>query len=292
MTDNFSITLAAQAIRKGELVAFPTETVYGLGASVFNEGAIQNIFKVKRRPQDNPLIVHISSLDQLPLIVERPPDSFFALAKAFFPGPLTILLRKNKQVPSLVSAGLPTIGVRMPAHPIARDLIEAVGVPLVAPSANLSGLPSSTKAEHVRDDFDSKTVKVLDGGPCLHGLESTVLSLEPTPRILRPGVVTAEQISTVLKQKVTLSSDSEERPASPGMKYRHYAPKAKVRLVHSIDCYNEEEGVKVLYRFAPSELYTLLRQADKEGAKEIVIVCDAILRQNSALFNRIERASQ
>ncbi len=203
---------SAELIKSGELVAFPTETVYGLGASVFNPKAIEQIFQVKGRPQDNPLIVHISSLQQLELIVEELPKEFEVLAESFFPGPLTLILPKKESVPSIVSANLPTIGVRMPAHPIAQLLIEGVGVPLVAPSANLSGKPSSTTAQHVRDDFGDRIKSILDGGPCEYGIESTVLTLHPKPTILRPGQITQAQLEEVLKVPVTLAAEHVEKP--------------------------------------------------------------------------------
>lgn len=288
------INFAARCIRKGELVAFPTETVYGLGASVFNTEAIEKIFKVKKRPQDNPLIVHISSLDQLSLIADHPSELFFLLAKAFFPGPLTILLSRKREVPSSVSAGLPTIGVRMPAHSIARRLITASGTPLVAPSANLSGKPSSTTAEHVRDDFGKQLGYILDGGACQYGIESTVITLSPSPMILRPGAISKVQIEKVLDSPVELAHySSDNTPLSPGMKYRHYAPKAKVTLISSVNEAGElHQKKKLLTSVTSDSLYAQLRAADAEGKEEILIVCDNSVQQNEALYNRILRASQ
>ncbi len=285
-----TIDLAAKLLREGGVVAFPTETVYGLGASVFNVGAIRRIFQVKGRPQDNPLIVHISSLEQLELIVQPPPPAFFRLAESFFPGPLTILLPKLDSVPAIVSAGLPQIGVRMPAHNMARELIEKVG-PLVAPSANLSGKPSSTCAEHVWNDFGDKIDGVVDGGPCSLGIESTVIALSPQPQILRPGSVTQAQLETVLGSSFSLAEGRSEKPLSPGMKYRHYAPKAKVHLA-----FRKEElaraGSIVFEKVRPDTLYALLRDADKKGYPEIVLFCDEVVQSDVALMDRLLRASQ
>lgn len=286
---------ASELLKRGGVVAFPTETVYGLGASIFLPEAIQRIFQVKGRPQDNPLIAHISDFHQLPLIVKEVQENFFLLADSFFPGPLTILLPKHENVPMIVSAHLPTIGVRMPAHPLARQLIEAVGTPLVAPSANLSGKPSSTTARHVVEDFGSTIDAVLDGGACRFGIESTVISLHPQPVILRPGAISQQQIEAVLKREVHYAEEKSEKPLSPGMKYRHYAPRARVRLF-----YQEEElelalthiCKRVIVRSLKSEqLYARFREADADGMDEIVILCDTTTQNNKALMNRLERAA-
>jgi L-threonylcarbamoyladenylate synthase len=224
-----NIARAAKLIRSGKLVAFPTETVYGLGANVFNERAIKEIFRVKGRPQDNPLIVHIHSLKQLHRLVKTVPMRFWLLAERFMPGPLTILLNKSDLVPMVVTAGLPTVAIRMPSHKIARALLKLSSVPIVAPSANVSGSPSPTRAEHVREDLDGTIAAILDGGSCDVGLESTVLDIaKRTPVILRPGAVTKEQLEAVLKTRVRVARPHRVRPASPGMKYAHYAPKAEV----------------------------------------------------------------
>lgn len=294
---SFEIQKAAALIRAGNLVAFPTETVYGLGASVFLPDAVRRIFEVKGRSQDNPLIVHISDLAQLALIVKEVPEEFYLLANSFFPGPLTILLPKLDSVPSIVSANLPTIGVRMPAHPMARQLIEAVGAPLVAPSANLSGKPSSTTAHHVIADFGEKIAGVLDGGPCLYGIESTVITLFPAPLILRPGAVSQQQLEHVLKRPIPFASPHCAKPLSPGMKYRHYAPQAKVvifytqealeKYLHSASAHNR----LVLTSLQPAELYALFRLADAEQKEEILILCDEAMLNNHALMNRITRAA-
>lgn len=288
---------AAEILKQGGIVAFPTETVYGLGASVFDTQAVQRIFQVKGRPQDNPLIVHIASLDQLSCIVSHIPDLFYQLAERFFPGPLTILLPKLDAVPGVVSAYLPQIGVRMPNHPIAKNLIEAVGTPLVAPSANLSGRPSSTTAEHVEADFGNRIDGILDGGPCLCGIESTVMALLPFPHILRPGAITQAELEAFLKMPIPYAESHAEKPLSPGMKYRHYAPVAKVVVFHTQELlahYLESAPPLkrlIAHHVEPVELYALLRQADTEQYEEIVIFCDASMQANAALMNRIIRAA-
>jgi L-threonylcarbamoyladenylate synthase len=290
------IQKAATFLKRGEVVAFPTETVYGLGASVFLPETVQKIFQIKGRPQDNPLIVHIAHLKQLPLIAKEWGEEFDRLAHAFFPGPLTVLLPKGEAVPSIVSANLPTIGVRMPAHPIARELIEAVG-PLVAPSANLSGRPSSTTAQHVLDDFGETICGVLDGGPCHYGIESTVVTLTPTPLILRPGAISQQQIEEVLQRPLPFAEGGVGKPLSPGMRYRHYAPDAKVTIFHSshdLESYLQRAPKlrrMVVTSLQPSHLFALLRQADAEQQEEIVILCDASMQQNRALMDRLNRAA-
>lgn len=290
------IQKAADLLKQGKLVAFPTETVYGLGASVFLPEAIKKLFQVKGRPQDNPLIVHISDLNQLSMIVRDLPDKFDLLAKAFFPGPLTVLLPKSASVPGIVSANLPTIGVRMPAHPVALQLINAVGVPIVAPSANLSGKPSSTTAQHVLADFRDTIAGVLDGGPCHYGIESTVITLNPTPLILRPGAISEKQLEQVLNCPVFFIEKDSDKPLSPGMKYKHYAPQAKVLVFYSKkDCDDYMQRTPYCQRLflthiKPSELYSLFRKADDEQQEEIVILCDEQMQKNKALMNRIDRS--
>ncbi len=226
-----NIRVAARIIRSGGLVAFPTETVYGLGANAYNTRAVKRIFRVKGRPSDNPLIVHIWSLQQIHTLATRLPLLFWRLAQEFMPGPLTIVVRKAARVPSFVTGGLTTIALRMPDHPVAYMLLRQANVPVVAPSANLSGRPSPTTAQHVREDFDGKISAILDGGRCKIGLESTVVDLSRgAPVILRPGGITREQIEKALMMKVRVVKHARKRPRSPGMKYKHYAPKAEVIL--------------------------------------------------------------
>ncbi len=226
-----NISTAARLLREGELVAFPTETVYGLGANVYDVKAVRKIFKVKGRPSDNPLIVHIRSHHQMWSLVESIPVMFWVLAERFMPGPLTLVMKRGTLVPDVVAAGLSTVAVRMPDHPVAKALLKEAGVPVVAPSANLSGKPSPTTALHVKEDLDGKIAAILDGGPCRIGVESTVLDItRRVPVILRPGGVTKEEIEKVLKMKVRIAHPTHNRPLSPGMKYKHYAPKAEVVL--------------------------------------------------------------
>ncbi len=277
---------ASASLKRGEPVAFPTETVYGLGAPVFSPKTIQKIYALKKRPQDNPLIVHISNFEQLGLIVESYPEE---LARHFWPGPLTLILPKKVCVPSIVSAGLPTIGVRMPAHPLALELIEAVGEPLVAPSANLSGRPSCTTAAHVHQDFGEELL-VLDGGPCKQGLESTVLSLDPL-MILRPGSITKEELEHFIGKPIGIAEGECHQPMAPGMKYQHYAPRAHVRLVSPDEKVGPAPKRLILHSIEPAELYAVFRAADERGVEEIVVVCDASMQSNAALMNRLIRAA-
>lgn len=283
---------AAAFIKAGELVAFPTETVYGLGASIFNPDAIQKIFQVKGRPSDNPLIAHIADLSDLSRIAIDIPDDFYRLSAAFFPGPLTLVLKRHPQVPALVSAGLDTIAVRQPSHPIAQALIRLVGDPLVAPSANLSGKPSSTNAQHVLEDFSGKIAAVIEGGSAEIGIESTVVSLTHEPTLLRLGQITAEEIEAVLGRKLA-KAGSHTPIASPGMKYRHYAPLAKVLLFPTLDALRAslDTGKKqwIVPAPTPQNLYAELRRADLEGCQEVLIHLSE--STSPALRDRILRAS-
>lgn len=230
------LAAAAEALLQEEVVAFPTETVYGLGALYDKPAAIRKVYRVKGRPADNPLIVHLSDIAQVKPLVTEIPELALALWRQFAPGPLTLIFKRSARVPDTVTAGLDTVAIRLPAHPLAIRLIDAVGVPLVAPSANRSGRPSPTRAWHVLEDFDGKIPYILDGGPCEHGLESTVLDITgETPTILRPGAVTREQLSAFLGREV-LSFQGGEVPAAtapraPGMKYRHYAPRIPVYVL-------------------------------------------------------------
>ncbi|MEY3471267.1 MAG: hypothetical protein RLZZ223_617 [Candidatus Parcubacteria bacterium] len=221
---------ASKIIQKGGLVAFPTETVYGLGANAFDPEAIAKIFKLKNRPADNPLIVHIGSLDMLPKLVNNISKINQKLIDNFWPGPLAIVFPKSKLIPDIVTAGLNTVVIRFPNNTIAQQLIAKCGVPLAAPSVNPSGKPSSTNPQHIIDYFNNQ-VFVLEGDPSEIGLESTVINaLESTPIILRQGAVTQEQIKEVLGKEVEVAQ-KETKVQSPGMKYRHYAPEAELELV-------------------------------------------------------------
>ena len=231
-----AISLAASLLQKGELVAFPTETVYGLGANALNEQAVLLIFAAKERPADNPLIVHISAREDLiPLC--HPTEKALKLMDAFWPGPLTLLLKKTAAVPSVTTAALDTVAVRMPSHPVARAMLSACGCPVAAPSANRSGRPSPTRAEHVMEDMAGRIPLILDGGPCDVGLESTVVDMtREVPLVLRPGGVTPEMIGRIIGPAEVAGSvlrpmQPDESAPSPGMRHRHYAPQGSLTLV-------------------------------------------------------------
>ena len=233
-----AIARGGALIRAGQLVAFPTETVYGLGANALDGAAVKRIFEAKGRPGDNPLIVHISAPEQLaPLVAVEPSPMAKALMDACWPGPMTLIFPKSPAVPSQVTAGLDTVAVRYPGHPAARALIDAAQRPIAAPSANRSGRPSPTAARHVLEDMDGRVPLILDGGDCAVGLESTVIDVTgDTPRILRPGGVTPEAIrricgSVAVDEAVMRPLKEGERPRSPGMKYRHYAPEGDLTIV-------------------------------------------------------------
>ncbi|MGO4889140.1 L-threonylcarbamoyladenylate synthase [Anaerobacillus sp. MEB173] len=225
---------AAILLSHNEVVAFPTETVYGLGGNALVNEAIDKIYAAKGRPSDNPLIVHISDYAQLKEVVSQVPEKAEALIKAFWPGPLTLVLPKGKDVADKVTAGLDTVAVRMPDHPVALALIELAGVPIAAPSANLSGKPSPTAAKHVYDDLKGRISGLVDGGETGVGVESTVVDCtEEVPMILRPGGVTKEQLEHVVGE-VSVDpalSENGQAPRSPGVKYKHYAPKGEMYLV-------------------------------------------------------------
>lgn len=231
------IRYAAQVLKSGGLVAFPTETVYGLGANALNEKAVGNIFKAKGRPSDNPLIVHVSDRNEVNALVSDMPSNADKLMDKFWPGPLTIIMNKSEAVPYAVTAGIETVAVRMPSHPVALSLIHEAGVPVAAPSANSSGKPSPTSAEHVIDDLSGKVDVIIDAGYASVGLESTVIDLtSEKPVILRPGGVTYEQLESVLGSvyidPAIMEKPSENlKPKSPGMKYTHYSPKAEVIVI-------------------------------------------------------------
>ncbi|MGG1552486.1 L-threonylcarbamoyladenylate synthase [Paenibacillus ferrarius] len=239
-----ALTEAAQLLREGDTVAFPTETVYGLGADATSSAAVERIFKAKGRPSDNPLIVHIADEDQLSGLVQADAlkDAHRALMRAFWPGPLTIVLPvQSGSISPLVTAGLTTVGVRVPDHPVALDLLREAGVPVAAPSANSSGRPSPTLASHVRDDLDGRIGGIVDGGPSGVGVESTVVQLaDGDLYVLRPGGVTTEQLQRVLPHmRIHAAAHEEvrasETPRAPGMKYTHYAPQGYMHIVSGDD---------------------------------------------------------
>ncbi len=241
--DEGVIEEAAGVLRSGGLVAFPTETVYGLGADAFNTEAVYRVFRVKRRPLDNPLIVHVSSLEMLHRVATGVPDWVTRALSVAWPGPLTVVLRRSPSLPAVVSGGLDTVAVRCPAHPVALRLIEALGRPVAAPSANIAGRPSPTRAEHVVEDLGGEVDMILDAGETFFGIESTVVDvLSPRPRVLRPGPLGPEELEKVFGTRVDVPPYARgvesfaERPPSPGLKYRHYAPGRRLVLVERGSC--------------------------------------------------------
>lgn len=323
--DTAGIKRAAELLREGKLVVIPTETVYGLAANALDKKAVADIFTAKGRPQDNPLIVHVASKDWLPHYAAEIPESAQKLMDAFWPGPLTIILKKLPVIPSIVSAGLDTAGFRCPSHPIAHAILVEAGIPLAAPSANLSGKPSPTIASHVLQDLDGRVSAVVDGGSCGVGVESTVITLaDGHPRILRPGGITPEQIKEVLGEvfvdrAVTHKVSMGEKVASPGMKYKHYAPKAHVSIINApldkmAEYVNErvQDGVAVLCfegeqnRFGvkcvtygqsddgasqAQRLFDALRELDEIGAKVVYARCPSLDGIGLAVYNRLLRAA-
>lgn len=297
-----SLEKGAEIIRAGGLVAFPTETVYGLGADAMNGEAVNSIFRVKGRPNDNPLIVHVCSKEQMKELGYWN-DNAEAVYEAFMPGPITMVLKK-KQLPPEVTAGLDTVGLRFPVHPDAQKFLALAG-PVAAPSANLSGKPSPTCAQHVFTDFDGKIPLIIDGGECGVGVESTVISLAERPVLLRPGGITPEQLKAVLPDmyihEAVLKNITLDAVASPGMKYKHYAPQARVVLTRSdgkalladalahgvrAELFGDERA-----EVQAHELFARLRQADEMGLELVIFStpsCDGV---GLSVMNRLLRAS-
>lgn len=298
-----SKTKAIEILLSGGVVAVPTETVYGLAAIADDEHAVSTIFRLKGRPIDNPLIVHVSGIQQAERIacIEK---QAIVLMDAFWPGPLTLVLPYKDEVCSLSRAGLNTVAVRMPDHPDMQDIMTAVGKPLVAPSANKSGKPSPTRAHHVADDFGT-SVAVVDGGPCRIGLESTVIRVTGNSiSILRAGAVVAEDF---LKLGFRVDSQPNELHRSPGTRYRHYAPAANVKLYFSLEellmaakktgssviLSGSDPGLGIAWRpLDAATLYSELRRADALGVKEILVHCGIAVRMNPALMDRLLKASE
>ncbi|HIR05715.1 MAG TPA: threonylcarbamoyl-AMP synthase [Candidatus Copromonas faecavium] len=257
---------AARILREGGLVAFPTETVYGLGGNALDEHASEKIYAAKGRPSDNPLIAHISCMEELPALVREVPEAGRRLAEAYWPGPLTMIFRKRDEVPYETTGGLETVAVRMPSDPVASRLIRLAGVPVAAPSANTSGRPSPTRAEHVIEDLNGKIDMIIDGGQVGIGVESTIVDVSgETPVLLRPGAVTMEMLEAVLGRvdidpAITGPVSADIKPKAPGMKYRHYAPKAEMVLV--------EGEMEQVVRYINQET----KKAQKEG-KTVGIIC-------------------
>ncbi len=321
-----SIALAADLLQRGELVALPTETVYGIAADARNGEAVKKIFEAKGRPQDNPLIVHICGLEMLHGIVSEVPERAKKLAAAFWPGPLTMVMPRGPEVSEVTCAGLDTVGVRMPSHPVVQAVIRKSGVAFAAPSANLSGKPSPTNAADTYTDMNGRLPLILDGGECTYGVESTVVSLiGEHPMLLRPGYITKEQMEQALGEDVLVSHaileklNEGEVARSPGMKYKHYAPKADVTILHgSFSAYRKylaahaEDGVWGLCFDGEADklpvpcieygrqddpatqahrLFSALRELDRAGAKVVYARCPEKDGVSMAVYNRLIRAA-
>ena len=327
-TSEEDIERAAEIIRQGGLVAFPTETVYGLGADALNPEAVGKVYAAKGRPSDNPMIVHISSKDDLTRLTFEITEDMKKLADVFWPGPLTMVVPARPVVPKVTTGGLDTVAVRMPSDLTAASLITASGVPIAAPSANLSGKPSPTTARHVIDDLDGRIDAIIEGGDCQVGIESTVVDMTGSvPAVLRPGIITQEQLSSALGKTVELDpvlltkpeikrgeglleTDGDFKPKSPGMKYKHYAPKAEMIIykgdrekaalamaeekLRRVECgqkveiiiYDDEEPEK-----AAREFFAKLRACDKAG---VDVILAAALKEDGvgfAVMNRMFKSA-
>jgi L-threonylcarbamoyladenylate synthase len=318
-----AVTRAAELLRAGELVALPTETVYGLAANALNADAVRRIFEIKGRPSHNPIIVHVASLQMARRCVSSWPSVAKKLAAEFWPGPLTLVLPRSKEIPDVVTAGGPTVGIRWPSHPLMQAVIRACGFPLAAPSANRTNQVSPTNAEHVRKDLDGQISLIVDGGQSQIGIESTVLDLASTPpRLLRPGMIQAESLLGVMGGELLSGpAHNETVLRSPGLLVRHYAPKAKLVIwhwrnedelaarlkkvkfarekihviAHEIIPLHEKLGrVSVIPHDAEAfarALYAELHQCDEEGAALIVVEKPPDGEPWTAIIDRLTRAS-
>ncbi len=288
---------AAEILRRGGLVAFPTETVYGLGGNGLLSRAAARIYAAKGRPGDNPLILHISRRSELPPLVRSVSDAAETLMDAFWPGPMTLIFEKSRQVPRETTGGLDTVAVRMPGHEGARALIRAAGVPVAAPSANLSGRPSPTTAAHVREDLDGKIDMIVDGGPVGIGLESTILDMtEEIPVILRPGFVTRQMIEAaagpVEMDPGLVPEDSEVRPRAPGMKYRHYAPRAQMTVYEGSTGDVVREINRLARQFPEDRVGILATEETKDGYEYGQVVVAGSRREQTVgrgLYNALRK---
>ncbi|MEW6060700.1 MAG: L-threonylcarbamoyladenylate synthase [Bacteroidota bacterium] len=306
-----SATTASEFILRNELVAFPTETVYGLGANAFSREAVEKIFKAKGRPADNPLIVHIGELGQLPSVVSKIPSFAEKLMEKFFPGPLTLVLPKNKRISSAATAGLNTVGVRIPKHSVAQKFLNECGLPVAAPSANISGMPSPTTWQAVKHDLNGRIACILKGNPSRIGVESTVVDCTgSSPVILRAGGVSLEQLRDVVPSTRLAKNQSHDKVKSPGIKYRHYSPLAYVFIVSGVEetvpmkssayiglqkigkkkfglskvCRTQEEYARSLFHF--------FRECDRKGIQ--TIYCEQVSEDGIglALMDRIRKAAE
>ena len=321
-----AINTASKLLQGGNLVAIPTETVYGLAANALDETAVEKIFEAKGRPADNPLIVHVSCFEDIIPMVKDIPKTAHKLAEKFWPGPLTIILKKSDKIPNIVSGGLDTIALRIPANKVSLELLKSCKLPLAAPSANISGSPSPTSSQHVMDDMQGRVEAVLDGGACDIGLESTVISLAGDPVIYRPGKITKEEIESIigevkLHNSVTKQLENNDKILSPGMKYKHYSPINPLKIIDSDsagyinfinDKFKEDKNIIALcfgedkkYINAQcisygndgddlsqaKNLYNVLRQTDEYKNYTIYARMPKKSGVGLAVFNRLLRAS-
>ena len=321
--DSDGINEASKLLQNGEVIGIPTETVYGLAADATNEEAVKKIFVAKGRPQDNPLIVHISDVSDIEKYVESVPSLAYELAEKFWPGPLTMVLPKKDVIPYTTSGGLDTVGIRVPSNKIAQEIIRTCGRPLAAPSANLSGSPSPTSATHVFEDMDGRIPAIVDGGNCEVGLESTVVTFEGDfIRLLRPGYISLEDLFKVTDKVITDKGilnkiDNNEKVMSPGMKYKHYSPKANVIIIESnleefinyISQHNDENTYSMIFNNDIScfpykyltygntseeqahEIFDKLREVDKLDAKTVFVRSPKKDGVGLAVYNRLLRAA-
>ncbi len=329
--DDSSLDRAAEYLKRGELVAFPTETVYGLGGDAFDPGASKAIYAAKGRPSDNPLIIHIAEVSDIYDIGVDIPGEAELLAKAFWPGPMTLIVKKNQRVPYETTGGLDTVAIRLPSHPVARALIKKSGKFIAAPSANTSGRPSPTKASHVKEDLDGRIPCIIDGGAVDIGLESTIIDLtEDIPTILRPGAISLSDVIAVTKKAQMdpglKKEDETVRPKAPGMRYRHYAPKGQLTIVCGDKdsviekirqcCKEDRDAQKSVAVIASSEtadryegilvfdigafereediahnLYDTLRQLDERGIESIYSESFDTPHVGTAIMNRLIKAA-
>jgi L-threonylcarbamoyladenylate synthase len=301
---------AAEILNAGFAVAFPTETVYGLGACICHPEAIRQIFTAKGRPSDNPLIVHVADIEQIGSVAAEINEHAQKLIERFFPGPLTLVLRKNRDVPDSVTAGLDTVGVRCPSNPLAHEFLSRACCPVAAPSANISGVPSSTNWETVYKDLDGKIRCILRGDPSRIGLESTIVDCSgPVPLLLRTGAVTLEQLQEVVPETtVATLPEKSSVPKSPGLKYPHYAPAASIILLHPgdmvavlplsawIGCGEAPEGISLTKRCRNleeygKELFSFFRHCDTEGIRAIYCELPENRGLGRAIRDRLLRAA-
>ena len=310
-----AIRHAAGIIKKGGIVAFPTETVYGLGANAFNPLAVARVFEVKGRPSFDPLIIHVAHPQDLERLVKEIPSPAEKLMKRFWPGPLTVVLVKKEEVPDIVTAGLPSVAVRMPKHPMTLDLIVQAGCPLVGPSANPFGYLSPTTAEHVRKQLGDQIDFILDGGPCEVGVESTIVSFhEGAPRLLRPGGVPLEEVESIIG-KVDITPVEKEKPLAPGMLPKHYAPRTPIIIDHhdkALPTYRDKkigllafQGPTTSFPFqhievlskkgdmkeAAANLFAAIRRLDALNLDMIIAEAIPEVGLGRAIMDRLRRAS-